>query len=287
MRYLAAFAVSVLCLTPQTLAQALGSRGAYDAVRNSMMSDQFSRRKEVESLLDNARKQAQIEMRPLMNMQLKAGSTLEKLVGESRRQKADEISSLQDSLKKMSSELAEMKRGRIGEDKRATISTLIGGTSFDVDPVTHNRRYFAFKTALAKKQAIASQQKQVDETKADLAKLQKDDYISVPLLPVNKLEVGRVGVLYFPKGMSLASEDGRGFLVIYIDGPNDMLAEIGEKPVWIKGVSTSGLVDQSRVVLPQLFHVAGTKKYKTNTGGTSTVFLLQALNLRSAAQDAL
>jgi hypothetical protein len=92
--------------------------------------------------------------------------------------------------------------------------------------------------------------------------------------------VGSVGVLY-------------SVHVVQITGPDEMLAEIPvayiyesrmyDKPVhssrkelvFIKGVSTDGLIDGHDLKTESVFRITGTKRYGTAMGGTKTVFVLE------------
>lgn len=56
------------------------------------------------------------------------------------------------------------------------------------------------------------------------------------------------------------------------------IVEFPWTPVWVKGISTKGLVDNAPVAFgEQVFVVTGTKQYKTVGGGSKTVFQIEPL----------
>lgn len=56
-------------------------------------------------------------------------------------------------------------------------------------------------------------------------------------------------------------------------------------PFWIKGISTSLLVDNMEYCPKGIFCVTGTKRYTTITEGSKTVFVLQPIDIESLKKE--
>lgn len=100
---------------------------------------------------------------------------------------------------------------------------------------------------------------------------------------LSPLEVGRVGQLPYEQDA----------IVRQVVNPSEMIVEITvtvhlsartprrrpiTKRVWMKGVPTTGLVDNSRMPTGFLFRVSGTKMYETVAGSSKTIFLLEPID---------
>lgn len=70
----------------------------------------------------------------------------------------------------------------------------------------------------------------------------------------------------------------RGFKVAQVVDGSNVMVEIGERRLWIKGVSTSRLTDNGTTTLKGTFHIPSTKTYGTAIGSTNTVLIAEPLN---------
>ncbi len=149
-------------------------------------------------------------------------------------------------------------------------------------------------------------QKVVEWQKGEAERMAAEKLRRTPV--ADPLKVGMVGI----------SRNGE-FKVIQVVGPDEMLAEVSAeyeapgpgydkmildpndgtytrvpipgpmqkdskpKEVWIKGVSTQGLIDGMQTTRWDVFKVTGTKTYRTPIGGSETVFALAPLASASPA----
>ena len=116
---------------------------------------------------------------------------------------------------------------------------------------------------------------------------------NMPLLYLWKLELGQIGLL---TGNSLRDNAKNKFEVMQvIDDYNMLIASqrnattvdplnvvetTKERWVWVSGVPTKGIVDDSVVKLEQVFEVVDTKRYAAAIG-TNTVFVIQPFEIQS------
>ena len=61
---------------------------------------------------------------------------------------------------------------------------------------------------------------------------------------------------------------------------DEMLADYLGQPVWIRGLTTKGVVDGSVVPVLDTMRVSGTKRYGTVVGSTKTVFIVERFELK-------
>ena len=117
---------------------------------------------------------------------------------------------------------------------------------------------------------------QIDKLKAEKAAWQRARPPSTPKIWVHNIKVGRFGTLVDP---SVYLGPGRSvshwFNVFNIVNENEMLVQMYDQNVWVRGIPTTGLVDGKRVSLDRVFEVTGMKRYPTAIGGSTTVFVIE------------
>lgn len=124
---------------------------------------------------------------------------------------------------------------------------------------------------------------------------------TIPFLYLWKLRIGRIGRLTGNLTSGDDKEQNHYKVVQIIDGQNmlieghdgDVSLKIsdevtlpqyvrGEALVWVSGVSTEGIVDDSYTKLGQVFEVIGTKQYQTALG-SKTVFEISPFPIQDTA----
>lgn len=118
-------------------------------------------------------------------------------------------------------------------------------------------------------------------------RFQSTPYVLPKLLPW-RLKTGDIGLLFGSISGDGDNEQNRFRVVQVVDSQNMIVESYGkghtideaanairrqEKLLWITGVDTSGVTDDTYIKLDQIFEVKGTKRYET-AFGTNTVFLL-------------
>ncbi len=119
---------------------------------------------------------------------------------------------------------------------------------------------------------------------------------SATLLQAGSLEAGNAGVLaatlVYRNSLGQGTEGGQGFeqfkVVSVVDSSNlivtydktswnPMTGHTTHHPIrlWLKGFSTTGIVDDDQVTIPWTIKVTGTKAYTTALGAKSTVILIE------------
>jgi hypothetical protein len=260
----------------QNPAMERGSAAAYSAIVRTGLASGVDN---VDvKLVELGRQQIEAEIRKALADDPKAEKSplLRKVLDKAEEQRKQKIKLLERVLQRLQAELKEMKRGKVSQNDNAERRTSgngrresSAGMSYAYDPQTRASRYFLFRTAKFKKDAIASEQKEIADVEKVLKRLQADDLIYVPVLPVYNVAIGKIGQLY----------DTTSFRVLQvIDGKNMLMVHRRENVFWIKGVYTDGIVSNSWKTLTDLFQVSGTKQYDSADGGTKTVFVLEAVH---------
>lgn len=130
-----------------------------------------------------------------------------------------------------------------------------------------------------------------------LAKLFKSTPYVLPRLLPWRLKTGDIGLLFGSISGDGDNEQNRFRVVQVVDSQNMIVESYGkgytideaanairrqEKILWITGVDTSGVTDDTYIKLDQIFEVKGTKRYETAIG-TNTVFLLSPYPIQDAS----
>lgn len=111
--------------------------------------------------------------------------------------------------------------------------------------------------------------------KSEIKKIYEDDF---GVLNLASPVAGEVGFLGDGEHLVLVK-------VLQVTGPDSALVKYGNLTYMLE-VKTDGVVDDANYSFTNVFLVLGTTTYKTVTGGTNTVFKLQALK-QEAAQAAI
>ena len=85
------------------------------------------------------------------------------------------------------------------------------------------------------------------------------------------LRIGAEGILFDVKIMNIIDESN---MIVWLDESVENIDDL-VRPVWIRGLDTTGKVDESNLDILTPLKVTGTIQYTTATGASKTVFLLE------------
>jgi len=181
-------------------------------------------------------------------------------------------------------DLALAKRGRV-------VRGAVGGKS-----TANGKARYTFPTADAKKAEISKLDGQLSRAKAQLALMKSFPANALPERGFSEFKVGDVFRLTYVNDMR---EIGT-YRTTQIIGPKNMLV-IGyqtshfsnsdvqhykTKPFFVRGVETSGMIDDQEVDLrTRAFVITKSETYATVNGGTNTAFVLEAVDEDRCAKE--
>lgn len=132
---------------------------------------------------------------------------------------------------------------------------------YSKDQIDHYR----FSTIKAKKHWVQKFQDDFDKLLQELNLRNSPDYVPCPYMRVSPIKVGNAGFFRAQQKVQQVVSD------------RQMLIIINDQTVWIDGVSTAGLTDDSYISFDDPFYISGTKSYETAIGGTKTVFVAEPI----------
>jgi hypothetical protein len=138
--------------------------------------------------------------------------------------------------------LAKAKKGTV--DKSRSNITIYNGRTI-------------YPSAKMKADEVAAGDARLKAANARLAGLERGD--ELPILDHEQQGDLRVGMV--------ASIEGVGLITQVVDEQN-CIVRWGSGSLWLKGVSTAGLVDGGSIKYPPVVQITGTKQYTTVIGGT-------------------
>ncbi len=119
--------------------------------------------------------------------------------------------------------------------------------------------------------------------KKDMVRLKKNNPPYFGEIPVNGFAVGVYGIPYHIRARVIQVVDSNQMIV----GVKDTRTAVIGYPIWIMfKYPTAGITDGARLRIWDQFEanpiiVTGTRTYKTASGGTKTLFVVEVLNLNS------
>lgn len=124
--------------------------------------------------------------------------------------------------------------------------------------------------------------KTLEQATATLRSLERKEPVSAsalrPRLPMDKLEVGALGVLEIYSDSSGTLGREIVFVVTQVLDKRNLMAKYGDTLIWVSNVSTTGIIDGQDVRLLNVMKVTGTKTYSTVSGRSNTVFIVQPID---------
>jgi hypothetical protein len=215
---------------------------------------------------------------------------------KARLQKAQE----EDQFRKKAQEVTQLLKDRnqivnqyIEDEKRATkdeISFLEKEIAEGKETIRRLSKGMGNYTREERKKAIKVMNEYIAVVQNKIGRLKNGQETIPPSLPYAKLAVGQIGSITLPESLRGRTRSEFSYKIFQIVDDNNFLLDIRIKvldrsvelsPFWIKGISTSLLVDNMEYCPKGIFCVTGTKRYTTITGGSKTTFVLQPIDIDS------
>jgi hypothetical protein len=173
---------------------------------------------------------------------------------------------LEETLQSQEKNLAAAKKGKINPK---------GGTSSRSSRPGNNAvpRY-QFSSKDAREEAVKELTAEVDQLTQEIKSINKRESFVFPNLSGN-MKVGDFGVFFGNKIRVSQIIDAKTMRAELVDPRVGVNKRIN---VMVRGMSTSGMVDDQTFACDTVFEVTGTETYNTAIGGTQTVFVLKPLD---------
>ena len=174
----------------------------------------------------------------------------QKYLADAIEQRARVILQLDNDIQRLQKDLSEV--------SRSSVTTHEGRDGNTGQPIVRQGK---FSTQAEKDKAYKDLRDRVRE-KIDLKKKLEDPAFFYPPA-ILKFAVGAIGKL---------TQDDRSVRIVQILGPAEMIVDIGDNWVMLKGFKTEGLVDDKTAGLSDVILVEGTYSYTTVMGSSKTIY---------------
>jgi hypothetical protein len=173
---------------------------------------------------------------------------------------------LERNLESEEKRLAAAKKGRINPRGGNSSSTSRSG----------NREIlrYEFSSKEAREESVKELTSKIDQLTKDIKSIDDRESVVFPNLSGN-MEVGDFGVFFGNKIRVSQIIDAKTMRAELVDPRVGVNKRIN---VMVRGMSTSGMVDDQTFACETVFEVTGTETYNTAIGGTQTVFVLKPLD---------
>lgn len=137
-------------------------------------------------------------------------------------------------------------------------------------------------------QLRANRERKIRSYRDEIKKLETGGGIFFPRIELDKVALGQIGILKYPENVISTDKSKVNIDVLQIIDADNMLVNVFGKTFWMRGVSTKGLVSESKfaVPFPCVFRVRDTETYATALGGSNTVFLLEKVDIEGLERRA-
>jgi hypothetical protein len=173
---------------------------------------------------------------------------------------------LEKTLESEEKSLSAAKKGKINPRGGASSSSSRSGTQ-------EVPRY-QFSSKDAREEAVKELTAKVEQLTQEIKSIDKRESVVFPKLSAN-MKVGDFGIFFGNKIRVSQIIDTKTMRAELVDPRVGVNKRIN---VMVRGMSTSGMVDDQTFACDTVFEVTGTETYNTAIGGTQTVFVLKPLD---------
>lgn len=182
---------------------------------------------------------------------------------EARTQRKDAIRSAEQHVRQFGALMARIMQGKVSKRSPGIVIDARTGT-------------YTFRTAELKGERARQVQERINDLHKHLAALKKNDPPFVPALR-GGFAVGKVGGFAYPVTVRRIIDNANMIVRASVDlgpGPGNIWA-VQKLDIWLSGVATDKLADDTQVDLPGPFEITGTRQYRSAVGEVRTLFVAE------------